>query len=57
MNQPYLPWDDDLLVVADTGNNRILIISLTTFKCVETIGTGQIGLIDGQYSESRFHHP
>ena len=46
-----------MLVISDTGNNRIVIVNADTHECIDTIGTGQIGLIDGGYNEACFHHP
>lgn len=48
-----------MLVISDTGNNRILIVNADTFECIDVIGNkyGAIGLIDGSYDEACFHHP
>jgi len=39
----------NLLVISDTGNNRILLINEETMDFVENIGNGKIGLVDGDY--------
>ena len=48
-----------MLVIADSGNNRIILININTMKCVDVIGSsyGEIGLIDGSFKEACFHHP
>ena len=56
-NQPCLPYDSNLMMVSDTGNNRVLVINLDTHECLDSIGSGNIGLVDGDYSECSFHHP
>jgi len=40
-----------MLGIADSGNNRIVIINISNMKCVDVIGsaTGEIGLIDGNF--------
>ena len=49
--------DNPLLVISDTGNNRIVIVNADTLKCIDVIGTGNIGLVDGSFTEACFHHP
>ena len=39
----------NLLVISDTGNNRIVLINEETMEFVENIGNGKIGLVDGDY--------
>lgn len=56
-SQPCLPYDCNIMVLSDTGNNRVLIINLSTNECLESIGSGNIGLVDGDYNECSFHHP
>jgi hypothetical protein len=46
-----------LLVISDTGNNRIILVNAETLKCVDVIGSGNVGLVDGSFSEACFHHP
>lgn len=56
--QPNLPMKGNLLVVADTGNNRVLLISIDEkYKCLEVIGSGGVGLVDGGFHDAMFHHP
>jgi DNA-binding beta-propeller fold protein YncE len=56
-NQPCLPYDCNILVLSDTGNNRVLVINLATNECLDSIGSGSIGLVDGDYNDCSFHHP
>ena len=49
--------DHNLLVVSDTGNNRLVLINEETQECVGTVGNGKVGLVDGAYEEASFHHP
>ena len=56
-NQPGLPYDCNLMVISDTGNNRVILVNLDTNECLDVIGNGHIGLVDGQYNEAAFHHP
>jgi thiol-disulfide isomerase/thioredoxin len=56
-NQPNLPYDCNLMVVSDTGNNRVLLINMDTHECLDVIGNSNIGLVDGKYDETSFHHP
>jgi DNA-binding beta-propeller fold protein YncE/thiol-disulfide isomerase/thioredoxin len=44
------------LYVSDSGHNRILVLSLEG-KVLETIGSGQAGLKDGDFSTAQFSHP
>jgi hypothetical protein len=44
--------DYNLIVISDTGNNRLILINEQTLECVATIGTGKIGLVDGRYEEA-----
>jgi len=49
--------DRNLIIVSDTGNNRIVIINEDTMTFEDQIGNGKIGLVDGSYSEAQLHHP
>jgi hypothetical protein len=49
--------DHNLLIISDTGNNRLVLINEETLECIGTIGTGKVGLVDGNYEEASFHHP
>jgi len=44
------------MVVADSSNNRFIVVDLTSMKCVDVIGTGRIGFRDGSFGEAEFHH-
>ena len=45
------------LFIADSNHNRILIVSLAEGALVETIGSGDAGLADGDFSRAAFDHP
>ncbi len=49
--------DHNLLIIADTGNNRLLLINEQTMQTEAVIGNGKIGLVDGSFEEVQFHHP
>jgi hypothetical protein len=49
--------DRNLIVVADTANNRVVVINEDTMEFEDQIGNGKIGLVDGAYNEAQFHHP
>jgi hypothetical protein len=44
------------MVIADSSNNRYIIIDMKTMKCLDVIGNGRIGFKDGSFEESEFHH-
>ena len=44
-------------MISDTGNNRLVIVSADTNECLDVIGNGYIGLIDGSFDDASFHHP
>jgi hypothetical protein len=44
-------------LISDTGNNRLVLINEETHECIGTLGNGKVGLVDGSYEESSFHHP
>jgi hypothetical protein len=48
-----------MIIISDTGNNRILLINADNNTCTDVIGNphGEIGLIDGTFEEASFHHP
>ena len=52
-----MPYEGNILVISDTGNNRIVIVSADTNQCLDVIGNGYIGLIDGGFNDASFHHP
>jgi thiol-disulfide isomerase/thioredoxin/sugar lactone lactonase YvrE len=47
----------DRLFIADSNHNRILIVSLGEGALIETIGSGDAGLADGDFSRAAFDHP
>lgn len=53
---PYGPEVTDIMVVADSANNRYVIVDLNKMECLEVIGNGKIGYKDGDFSEAMFHH-
>ena len=44
-------------MISDTGNNRIVLINEETLECIGVIGNSKIGLVDGNFEDSSFHHP
>lgn len=44
------------MVIADSANNRYIIVDLKSLECLDIIGTGRIGYKDGKFDESEFHH-
>jgi thiol-disulfide isomerase/thioredoxin len=44
------------LFISDSNHNRIVVTSLDG-KLIETIGSGQIGKGDGEFSSATFNHP
>ncbi len=49
--------DGQHLYVADSGNNRILVVDPGSGDILETIGSGVKGLTDGKYDEAAFRNP
>lgn len=49
--------NNNLLVISDTGNNRLVLINEETRECMGTIGCAKVGLVDGGFDEACFHHP
>ena len=47
----------NLIVISDSANNRLVIINEETMECIGSIGNGRLGLVDGSYSEVQFHFP
>jgi thiol-disulfide isomerase/thioredoxin/sugar lactone lactonase YvrE len=45
------------LFIADSNHNRIVVASLDDYSIKETIGSGEIGLKDGDFETSQFNHP
>lgn len=46
-----------MMLISDSANNRIVVINEETMECLDVIGNGKIGLVDGEYNEVQFHHP
>jgi thiol-disulfide isomerase/thioredoxin len=44
------------LFIADSNHNRIVVASLSG-KLLQTIGSGDIGKLDGDFRTAQFHHP
>ena len=49
--------EENIIVVSDSANNRLVLINEDTMQFMEQIGNGKIGLVDGGYNEAQFHHP
>ena len=47
---------EDLLVISDSGNNRVVICSLEG-EVRQVVGDGQQGIKDGGFDECRFNRP
>jgi thiol-disulfide isomerase/thioredoxin len=45
------------LFVADSNHNRIIVASLSDYAVKEVIGSGEIGLQDGDFATAQFNHP
>ncbi|HYE20159.1 MAG TPA: thioredoxin-like domain-containing protein [Tepidisphaeraceae bacterium] len=45
------------LAISDSNHNRILILDAASGKVEFTIGEGSKGLVDGSFSEAKFHQP
>lgn len=57
-DQPALPYDNvkELLVIADSSNNRFLIIDAATNKFIEQIGNGKTGYVEGAFADAEFDY-
>lgn len=42
----------NLLVISDSANNRLVVVNEETMRCQHVIGTGKIGLVDGEFGEA-----
>jgi hypothetical protein len=49
--------DSNMLIISDTGNNRLVLVNEETHACITTIGSSRVGLVDGSFEEASFHHP
>jgi thiol-disulfide isomerase/thioredoxin/sugar lactone lactonase YvrE len=45
------------LFIADSNHNRVVVVSLKDSSVTEIIGTGEIGITDGEFSKATFNHP
>ena len=45
----------DILILSDMGNHRVLVINEETYECVEVIGWGKSGYLDGSFESSKFN--
>jgi thiol-disulfide isomerase/thioredoxin len=45
------------LFIADSNHNRIVVVSLVDSSVQEVIGSGEIGLNDGDFDDAAFNHP
>lgn len=45
------------LFIADSNHNRIVIVSLRDSSVMEVIGSGEIGISDGDFGRASFNHP
>jgi len=45
------------LFIADSNHNRIVVVSLDDSSVKEVIGSGKIGLADGDFETAAFNHP
>ena len=54
-----LPYEgvNELLVIADSSNNRILLVDAKTNTFLEQVGTGRSGYKEGAFSEAEFSMP
>jgi hypothetical protein len=39
----------NLLIVSDSANNRLVVINENTMECIDIVGSGKVGLVDGNY--------
>jgi hypothetical protein len=41
-----------LIIISDTGNNRLIIINEESMECIGVVGNSKVGLVDGGYKEA-----
>jgi hypothetical protein len=46
----------DIMAIADSSNNRFIIVDMKKMECLDVVGTGRIGFKDGSFAEAEFHH-
>jgi hypothetical protein len=59
INGKDLGYDEsvkNLLIVADSSNNRVIILDQATHKCIDVIGNGNPSFKDGSYKDCEFNH-
>lgn len=49
--------DGSRLFIADSVNHRFVIADLNTFEILDTIGTGSLGYVDGDFDTAQFYKP
>ncbi len=49
--------DGNRLFIADSNHNRVVITALDTFEVLDVIGTGEIGMADGDFDTAQFFRP
>lgn len=42
----------NLLIISDSGNNRLIVVNEQTLECQDVIGNGKVGLVDGDFTEA-----
>ena len=42
----------NLLIISDTGNNRLVLINEDKSECIGIVGAGKVGLVDGNFEEA-----
>ena len=54
-----LPYEGvtELLVIADSSNNRIVILDASSNTFLEQVGTGRNGYKEGSFAEAEFSMP
>lgn len=56
-NPSSVSVDQDILVVADSGNNRLCMFNLATQGFSSLVGSGSLGLVDGTGKRAEMAHP
>lgn len=54
-----LPYErvDELLVIADSGNNRLILLNASINHFIDSIGGPEAGYKDGSFEEALFNFP
>ncbi len=52
-----LSLEEDLLYIADTYNHKIKVLDPTTGEVTTLAGSGEPGLVDGSFGQTRFYEP